>query len=464
MADEDKLDILPDVLLSIIVSSLPFKEAVRTSILSKRWVKIWQATKNIELHESFFVRREDSDQRTRDVKIRAFIDFATNFIRVYQESTVSKFSLSLSNPIVVGEGEGGGRGFVDECIRFAISHKVKTLELDFSDGENESNIMLDLPPIVYEHENLESLKLFSCGFRAVELKKLINLKNLCIGWIEVGIGEIRDLVKKCRKLESLNLKNCWNVTHFEIGGNDDQLRLRSLTIENCKFLHDWISIEAPKLTYFRYFGTVGSFRVEVNRCFEEADLGFEIDDDDDHSEISNLLYVLLESLYPARVLSVCSSLLQVIPLGDEPIRMQARMHTQHLRMRTKIHPNEFYGIIFLLNSCPYLKKLTLMLGQGKIFQDYEPPFRMDIRRFWATNMVLIKCLSASLETVEVKGFKGKQHEISFLTHLLHYGRILKTLSVAVDSHDIANIQIYIEKAQILNTIKPASKNIQIHIS
>ncbi|CAK9325831.1 unnamed protein product [Citrullus colocynthis] len=460
MADEDRLDMLPDALLSIIVSSLPFKEAVRTSILSKRWVRIWQATKNIELHESFFVQQDDFDQRTRDVRRRRFINFATNFIRSYQDATVRKFSLSFTNP----RGDGGGGRFVEECIRFAISHNVKTLELDFSDGVNESETMFDLPPIVYEHENLESLKLFSCGFRAVELKKLINVRNLCIGWIEVGIGEIRDLVKKCGKLESLSLKNCWNVTHFEIGGNDDDLRLRSLAIENCRFLHDWISIEAPNLTYFRYFGSVGSFRMEVNRCFEEADLGFEIDDDDDHSEIANLLYVLLDSLYPARVLSVCSSLLQVIPKGDEPIRMQAPLNIQHLTMRTKIHPNEFCGILFLLNSCPHLKKLTLMLGQGKIFQDYEPPFSMDIASFWATNMIIINCLSASLETVEVKGFTGKQHEIPFLAYLLHYGRLIKTLSLAVDSHDIANTQIYTEKAQILKTIKPASKNVQIHIS
>ncbi|XP_050941310.1 F-box protein At3g62230 [Cucumis melo] len=133
-------------------------------------------------------------------------------------------------------------------------------------------------------------------------------------------------------------------------------------------------------------------------------------------------------------------------------------------MRTNIHPNEFCGIIFLLNSCPHLKKLTLMLGQGKIFQDYEPPFPMDIGTFWVTNMILINCLSTSLEAVEVKGFTGKQHEIPFLAYLIHYGKLIKTLSLAVDSHDIADTQIYIEKAQILKTIKPASKKIRIHIS
>ncbi|KAE8651682.1 hypothetical protein Csa_021280 [Cucumis sativus] len=402
MAYEDKFDVLPDALLSIIVSSLPFKEAVRTSILSKRWMKIWQATKNIELHECFFVQRDDySDQQTIDAQRRAFIDFVTNFIRIYQESSVSKFCLSVSNPSIVV-------ALVDECIRFAISRNVKTLELDFSDGENELETTFSLPPIVYEHENLESLKLFGCGFKGVELEKVTNLREFCVGWMEVRIGEIRELVKKCGKLESFSMKNCWNVTHFEIGGNDDdELRLKSLEIENCRFVHDWISIEAPKLSYFRYFGTVGIFRMEVNKgCFEEADLGFEIDDDDDHSEMANLLYVLLDGLYPARVFTVCSSLLQ----------------------------------------------------------DYEPPFPMDIGSFWATNMILITCLSTSLETVEVKGFTGKQHEIPFLAYLIHYGKLIKTLSIDIDSHDIANTQIYFEKAQILKTIKPASKKIHIHIS
>lgn len=314
MAGVDRLDMLPDVLLSMIVSSLPFKEAVRTSILSKRWVRIWQATKNIELEEVFFVGREPADQQTRDARRRGFIEFCMNFLRLYQEPTVRKFSLSLSNP----RGDGNG-GFVDECIRFAVYRNVEDLELDFSnsawieddDDGVQPESMFDLPPIVYGHENLRSLKLYACGFRPAEFENLNALRHLSLGWLEVGIGEIRYFLKKCPLLESLNLKRCWNATHFEIWGNKDNLRLRRLAIEQCKFLNDWISVEAPNLTYFRYSGSVGSFRMDVNRCFEEADLSFEIDDEDDHSEIANLLYILLDSLYSAKVLSVCSSLLQV---------------------------------------------------------------------------------------------------------------------------------------------------------
>ncbi|KAG7029851.1 putative F-box/LRR-repeat protein, partial [Cucurbita argyrosperma subsp. argyrosperma] len=467
MAGVDRLDMLPDVLLSMIVSSLPFKEAVRTSILSKRWVRIWQATKTIELEEVFFVGREPTDQQTRDARRRGFIEFCMNFLRLYQEPTVRKFSLSLSNP----RGDGNG-GFVDECIRFAVYRNVEDLELDFSnsawieddDDGVQPESMFDLPPIVYGHKNLRSLKLYACGFRPAEFENLNALRHLSLGWLEVGIGEIRYFLKKCPLLESLNLKRCWNATHFEIWGNKDNLRLRRLAIEQCKFLNDWISVEAPNLTYFRYSGGVGSFRMDVNRCFEEADLSFEIDDEDDHSEIANLLYILLDSLYSAKVLSVCSSLLQVIPNGEEPIQMQAPLNVQHLTFSTSIHPNEFYGIAFLLNSCPHLSTLTLMLGEGSVLQEYEPPFALDVTRFWETNMTIMTCLSKSLEIVDARGFTGTPNEITFLAYLIHYGRRLRGVFVAVDSDDgFENTQIYTRKAQVLNTIKPASRNLQVHI-
>ncbi|AES99386.1 putative FBD domain-containing protein [Medicago truncatula] len=52
----DRFSLLDDsLMLSIIVSSLPFKDAVKTSILSKDWENVCKLTRNIEFNELFFI-------------------------------------------------------------------------------------------------------------------------------------------------------------------------------------------------------------------------------------------------------------------------------------------------------------------------------------------------------------------------------------------------------------------------
>lgn len=83
--DSNNLDLfstLTSSLLVLIVSYLPFKEAVRTSILSKRWRNIWRETKSIEFHEKFFVDLEETEEKQR-IQRSSLFDFARNFVASY---------------------------------------------------------------------------------------------------------------------------------------------------------------------------------------------------------------------------------------------------------------------------------------------------------------------------------------------------------------------------------------------
>ncbi|XP_042485479.1 putative F-box/LRR-repeat protein At5g54820 isoform X2 [Macadamia integrifolia] len=84
----DLFDLLPETILFLIVSYLPFKDAAKTSILSKRWRYIWHATTNIEFIESFFRRPHMLHGGGRESQKRAFINYVGKWMMQYQEPKV----------------------------------------------------------------------------------------------------------------------------------------------------------------------------------------------------------------------------------------------------------------------------------------------------------------------------------------------------------------------------------------
>ncbi|CAL5341757.1 unnamed protein product [Camellia sinensis] len=150
--DQDMFSYLKDSLILIIISFLPFKDAARTSTLSKRWQFLWHETKNIELDETLFVEPQNHqfNEETIGNQRRGFIDFSMQFIQGFRPVSVDKFRLSFSHPENYVEA-------VQNFVQFAIGHNAKVLALDFSeptwdqqdfdlDLDNNHANLFELPP------------------------------------------------------------------------------------------------------------------------------------------------------------------------------------------------------------------------------------------------------------------------------------------------------------------------------
>ncbi|XP_057454022.1 putative F-box/LRR-repeat protein At1g56400 [Lotus japonicus] len=387
----DMLSLLPHSLLSMIVSLIPFKEAVRTSILSKSWIDIFKCTSNIEFDEVFFVK-DDKTCQIRQAQRKDFLEFVTLWISNHRETLVDKFSLKLSMP-------GIAKRVVRKCIVFATNHKVKELELDFCDPTLDcysttnyinQEALFELPAHVYSHTCLESLKLFSCNFVETEFLNFHALKEISLGWMEVKLSTIKTLLSNCGALESLSLKRCWNSDDFDLG--EENPRLRKLVVDRCMFRSNgrYFIVNAPNLGYFYYSGLNNDSLVINIRSLvmEEEVLDFCIE----YEGRALFLYKLLENISGVRALTVGNYFLQVVPTGGCFLRMPRSLSVRSLIMKTSLDQNEFLGITFLLNTCSELEHLIIELGLPNKLLDYELPDNFNPERFWTDHARAYCCL------------------------------------------------------------------------
>ncbi|VVB11685.1 unnamed protein product [Arabis nemorensis] len=225
---------LPDLIIFLIISSLPFKEAMKMSLVSKRWGSLCHKMTNIAFKESEFVKFSD-DEQTKSVARASFVRYMLKWVVYFTGEEIKSFKLYLSKPVEFATE-------VMSLIDFTVSNHVKNLDLDFSypswitKTEAETRVF-QLPESFYNQTNLESLKLFACGFDPSRLAKTCSLKTLSFGWIQ--LRDIMSLILKCPLLES---QNCWDVGLEKITENNN--RLRELVFKNCDFGVDYTTLDS----------------------------------------------------------------------------------------------------------------------------------------------------------------------------------------------------------------------------
>jgi hypothetical protein len=177
---------LPDAVLRHIISFLPIKDAVRTSVVSKRWKSLW--TSNPIL--CFW--------KTLPAKRTLLMNFVERVICLRDDSDIKEFTLHCD---VQGDASR-----VKSWITAAVRHNVQSLCICLSKLRGQ----FSLPRCVFTCETLESFFLdMPCILKVPPIICFSNLKVLSIQSVTFSDDyTIQPLFSGLQVLEVLSLEKC----------------------------------------------------------------------------------------------------------------------------------------------------------------------------------------------------------------------------------------------------------------
>ncbi|KAF1861268.1 hypothetical protein Lal_00013994 [Lupinus albus] len=403
---------LNDYIVQDIISILPIKEAVRTSVLSKKWEHLWKSISKLDLDEEAHENREQ------------FKDFIENILLVFNTSGIRKFSLSFQ----VGEDVAQ----VNKWLSRVVNPNIEEVTLDLGKPEQQ----LFFHEHIFISRTLTKLKLSM--HHVIEFPSSIQFRSLKILSMEHVIFPDTSSTQfffssSCPSLEELTLANCNWINVIEVIISCPLLQ--KLVIEEwedndeddenndpggCK-----IVINGTNITSFSYGGNLINDYSLSHSTSSVTDVCIMVYREGDNWETGYFVLKLLTALantveklkisdYAFEALSRTSFSFEHIPLFQNLVELNVVLPIDL--------SSEALQVIF--RNSHHLKALNFLMGVylPKDCENYIFP--------------LPCCFGTYLKTIKIYYFYGTEAELNAIKFLLQEASVLETLYVYIDEeHD-----------------------------
>ncbi|CAL5399753.1 unnamed protein product [Camellia sinensis] len=198
----DRISMLPDSLLTHILSFLPIEDAIKTDVLSKRWQYLWTTLPSL----LFRLPYPDSVDT-----IREFVTFVDKTLVLCNSSKIKKF-------VVDFKYDSRFSSNVNLWTRFATRNAAEELHLEFHTADNylHEDVRFVLPQLLFTNSSFTELRFSLCTVmpKGVVCWKL--LKKLSIGYVKLNDGVMGKILAGSPVLENLELYYFYGITRLHV--------------------------------------------------------------------------------------------------------------------------------------------------------------------------------------------------------------------------------------------------------
>ncbi|KAM5549738.1 hypothetical protein ABKV19_000914 [Rosa sericea] len=397
----DRISSLPNDVTEKILSSLPLRDAVRTSVLSSKWRYKSAMLQDLEFDEFYWGRNQNRefDDDDDDYQIHTTFVNMIDHVLLVHIAPIRKFKLCTMDEVAPRD--------IDRWITHLSRNSIKELIIKLWE-DHEYNIPFSL----FSCQGLVHLELLKCLLKPPStFKGFKSLKSLQLQAVDVAQDVFENLIRCSPLLEGLTLRHCDDVTD--------------------------LNIDAPNLQYLHVLGAFDVVNLESALSITEAEIYMTIHDDQiwlPDSWIpacgsSNLLKIF-DHLPHIRRLEIKWRFLEYLSLGSLPEKLNKPC--QYLNAFSIDicfdDPDAISTALCLLRSSPALQELEIVMDRRKKLERIHTVVE-EVKSSCLD--VSYNCTLSQLRLVKITEISGVKAELDFIRFLLLSSPLLERMTITL---------------------------------
>ncbi|XP_062014045.1 F-box/FBD/LRR-repeat protein At5g56420-like [Rosa rugosa] len=424
--DRDRISELPDDLICHILSFLPTITAVRTTVLSKRWNKLWTFVRHLD----FDLYRDRPDGQK--YLFERFVEFV--FLRLVSLD-IGKFRLRYASASWEGDFS-----HVDDWVSVAVWRNV--VELDLRIFYVASGYLCRLPKSIFWCKTLKVLKLWIEDIAIPDPPTkgcFPSLKVLHVTLIDPDdkLGKLLSYFPVVEDLSiHVQMRYSYNFySNFNLKVSTPELKTLKLSMEreerrNYEMERDYggtlkqnhFCVDAPKLENLDLVQIpLSNYILENPKSVVNASIAFK-SLAEEWSSFPDLAFQLLTGISNVKCLSLSDH-----PFEASNLPVFGNLNQLKLVLR---NCSSWEFLAALLHRTPNLEDLDLVLEDELLFYAQRTGGEKDYPELqWTPPELVPNCLSSHLKTISIRGFKGLQFEMKVVKYMLLNGCHLNKMTI-----------------------------------